>query len=254
MINIDGQEFFAEKIKGNGSYNFILIHNAGGNHQFYRYQIDTLKKYGDIVWLDLPGHNKSKGSTLSSYTTNDLSSFIVKIAKHFLLQNVCLIGLNNGANIALNIVLNRMMPVERLILVDPILFMNEEFIGEINYFIKRFAEPELAEFLASLGDAFFIKTTEINKKIAIDSFANVDIRSLQEVFRGLIASNVDLTNLSNINLPALAILTNEHHCPYAPLKQSAPHIQISKVVNSKNWATLEVPDQINPMIESFLSL
>src|SRR3989344_2976299 len=42
LLNMN--ELFFEKIKGAGPLNFILIHNAGGSHQFFIHQIDTLKK------------------------------------------------------------------------------------------------------------------------------------------------------------------------------------------------------------------
>lgn len=46
---------FVEKISGDGDISFVLIHNAGGSHQFFTHQIAMLKKYGDVVYLDLPG-------------------------------------------------------------------------------------------------------------------------------------------------------------------------------------------------------
>ena len=64
-MNINGTEVFVEKLTGKGNLNFVLIHNAGGDHRFFTHQIGFLKNYGNVIQLDLQGHGTSK--PLSSY-------------------------------------------------------------------------------------------------------------------------------------------------------------------------------------------
>lgn len=78
-MTINGIEIFIERIQGNGDHNFVLIHNAGGNHHFFTHQIALLKNYGNIFWLDLPGHSHSKGMT--TYQMSDLASKLIKYVK-----------------------------------------------------------------------------------------------------------------------------------------------------------------------------
>ena len=78
-MNIDGTEIFVEKLPGTGDLNFVLIHNAGSDHRFFTHQIEILRKFGTIVWLDLPGCGKS--SPISSYKMRDPSSIISMICK-----------------------------------------------------------------------------------------------------------------------------------------------------------------------------
>jgi hypothetical protein len=59
-MNIDGTEIFVEKLSGVGDLSFVLIHNAGSDHRFFTHQIEMLRKFGDIVQLDLPGSGKSQ--------------------------------------------------------------------------------------------------------------------------------------------------------------------------------------------------
>ncbi len=57
-MDIDGTEIFVEKLQGTGNLDFVLIHNAGSDHRFFTHQIEVLKKFGDVIWLDLPGSGK----------------------------------------------------------------------------------------------------------------------------------------------------------------------------------------------------
>lgn len=252
-MKINGAEIFVEKLQGNGGLDFILIHNAGGNHHFFVHQVELLKKYGDIIWLDLPGHSDSKGTV--SYQMNDLSVIVNQICKNLSLKNICLVGLNNGADIVIDVALNYPLPIKNIILIDPPLFMEKSFITEIHGFISQLDREDYNKFVTSLVDTLFIHTDSRNKEIAANAFNKVDKKSLQNIFKGLIEWDAQSAGkLNSIIYPTLCILTDEHHCTYKKLRYEAPQFEIGKVIGSKCWATLEVPDQINAMIERFLIL
>lgn len=252
-MNINGTEIFVERLPGKGDLSFVLIHNAGGDHRFFTHQIKTLQEYGDVIQLDLPGHGNS--DLISSYTMDELSSIVARICESLSLKNICLIGLNNGANIVLNAALKQTLPIKSVILIDPPIFMEPSFIAEINHFIEKLEDIDLSDFVKNLVNVLFFHTDASNKEIAARAFLKVDKKSLQNIFRGLIEWDTNSSGLlKNISYPTLCILTDEHHCSYKKLNQEAPHFDIAKVVGSKCWATLEVPEQINAMIGRFLNV
>jgi pimeloyl-ACP methyl ester carboxylesterase len=253
-MNIHGTEFFVETLPGSGNLSFVLIHNAGSDHRFFTHQVEALRKFGDVIWLDLPGCGKSH--PISNYKMSDLSSIIATICKKLALKNICLIGLNNGANIAIDTTLNQPLKVERLILIDPPIFMDQSFVREINSYIASLEGSEFDhQYVASLVDALFLDTDSATKKIAASAFNGVDKKSLQGIFRGLLEWDAKSAGiLKEIICPTLCILTDEHHCSYEKMHREAPHFEIGKVVGSKCWATLEVPEQVNAMIARFLKI
>lgn len=253
-MNIDGTEIFVEKLSGVGSLTFVLIHNAGSDHRFFTHQIETLRRFGDVVQLDLPGSGKSH--PVSSYKMRDLSSIIEKICKKLSLENICLVGLNNGANIAIDATLNQSLRIEKLILIDPPIFMDKSFVSEIKAYIKSLEKAEFNhQFVTSFVNALFFSTDPSNKEIAASAFNGVDKKSLLEIFRGLLEWDKKSKGiLKEITCPTLCILTDEHHCSYKKMHREAPHFEIGKVVGSRCWATLEVPEQVNAMISRFLKM
>lgn len=253
-MDIDGTDIFVEKLPGNGALNFVLIHNAGSNHRFFTHQLETLRRFGDVIQLDLPGSGKSQ--PIASYKMGDLSSLIAMICRKLDLKNICLIGLNNGANICIDTTLNHSLNIERLILIDPPIFMDQTFIREINSYIESLGNGKFdRSFVSSLVDALFLNTDPNNKKIAASAFNGVDRKSLQGIFRGLLEWDThSMGILKKIACPALCILTDEHHCSYEKMRREAPKFEIGKVVGSKCWATLEVPEQVNAMIARFLTI
>lgn len=242
---------YFEKIKGEGLLNFVLVHNAGGNNNFFTHQIDILKKKGDVILLDLPGHGSSTPAANNSI--DDSSKVICDIYQKLALKNVYLLGLNNGANIVLNTFYKHKFPISCLILIDPPLFMNQKFIAEIEEFIHKLSQDKYEEFVHLLVTNLFIKTSKLNKDIAFNAFMQADRGSLQEMFQSLIKWDKNSSKvLQSITCPTLCIITDEHHCSYQKLKEVAPSFQLGKVVGSKCWATLEVPEQVNAMMERFI--
>lgn len=253
-MNIDGADIFVEKLPGTGKLSFVLIHNAGSDHRFFIHQIETLKKFGAVIQLDLPGSGKSQ--PISSYKMKDLSSIIAAICRKLSLKNICLIGLNNGANIAIDTAVNQSLTLEGLILIDPPIFMDKPFVEEINSYIESLEKAKFNhDFVESLVDALFLQTDPSNKEIAASAFNGVNKKSLSEIFRGLLEWDAQSSGiLKKIACPTLCILTDEHHCSYEKMHREAPQFEIGKVVGSKCWATLEVPEQVNAMIARFLKI
>ncbi|MDC0535485.1 alpha/beta hydrolase [Francisellaceae bacterium] len=243
---------FCQKVPGQGAYNFILIHNAGGDHNFFFYQIDTLKAFGNIYLLDLPGHGKSVPQP--NNRIEDSANIIESIIKEDTLEQVILIGLNNGANIAIESYQQNYQVIEKLILIDPPLFLENHFIQEIKQFIHALdMDDGYEQFVEKLVCELLKNSTEKNKNIARTAFLKVDKPSLQQMFTSLIEWDKSATKkVKNINCPVLCILTDEHHCSFNKLKLHAPTFSVGKVIGSKCWATLEVPEQINAMLERYI--
>jgi pimeloyl-ACP methyl ester carboxylesterase len=251
---IDETEIFVEKLSGTGDLNFVLIHNSGSDHRFFTHQIEMLKKFGSVVQLDLPGCGKSP--PISSYKMEDLSSIISMICKKLSLKNIYLIGLNNGANIAIETALNHSLAISGLILIDPPIFMDNSFVNEIESYIKSLEKAEFnQQYVEALVNALFLNTDSSNKEIAASAFNGVNIKALAEIFRGLLEWDAKSAGiLKKIVYPTLCILTDEHNCSYEKIHREAPQFEIGKVIGSKCWATLEVPEQVNAMIARFLKI
>jgi pimeloyl-ACP methyl ester carboxylesterase len=250
---INDVEIFVETVPGRGDLHFVLIHNAGGDHRFFIHQVEMLKKYGHVTKIDLPGHGAS--SSIPNCDIETLSGFIIEICKKLTLKNICLIGLNNGANVAIDVAAKNILPLRFSVLIDPPIFMDAHFITEIESFIEALEASDATQFIEALADNLFVRTEEKNREIARRAFLNADKKSLQTIFHSLIIWDRSSSLIvEKVSCKTLCIITDEHHCSYQRLKEHKPQFEIGKVIGSKCWATLEVPEQINAMIERFLQL
>ena len=244
-------KIYSKKIDGHGPYNFILIHNAGGSHKMFSHQIEMLIKHGSVVLLDLPGHGLSEACDNNGI--RESSELIKKLCVHYSLDEIWLVGLNNGANIAIDIAHQRCMELSGMILIDPALFLDDNFINEIHLFIDKLKKSSYDEFIHILVTDLLVNSDQVNRDIASEAFMKVDKTCLKNMFLSLIEWDKSSKSiLPSIDIPTLHILTDEHHCTFEMIKKIAPQFSLGKVIGSKCWATLEVPEQVNAMIERFL--
>ncbi|MSO13436.1 alpha/beta fold hydrolase [Rickettsiales endosymbiont of Trichoplax sp. H2] len=253
-LKLDNENIYYKE-EGKAEKIFVMIHNAGGNHKFFQEQIKIFSNIGKVFAIDLPGHGLTSAMD-KQYSILKYAKIIIKFIKKLNLNNICLIGLNNGANIGIEIINNNGDEfIDELILIDPPLFMKENFILEIEEFIDKLNAPNIEHFIEDLTSLLFIKAPNDIKLIAKQSFKSVSVRILISIFKDLINWNKNCNEkLLAINIPTLCIVTDEHHCSYNKINNLNNNFEIGKVVGSKCWATLEVPEQINAMILRFLEL
>ena len=244
------KQIYHQKISGKGNLNFILIHNAGGDNNMFLSQIAMLLSFGNVILLDLPGHGKS--STIKINNMDSFSNIIIDICNEYILKNIWLIGLNNGANIAINAYLLNTVNISGLILIDPILFMDDKFIIEIEHFITilRGSSDIYKQFIRNMVSKLLPDAIQEEKSIPINAFNIVDKSTLQELFLSLIQWDRNAHNiLPKIQIPTLCITTDNHHCQLNIVSKYAPQFYLETISNSTCWPTLARPMILNVMIK-----
>ncbi len=242
------------EIFGSGSKNFILLHNAGGNHQFLRYQINAFSEIGKVVGIDMLGHGNSD-KPIKKYAVLEYAEDIIELCNYLNIDKVVGIGLNYGANVLLQLAVNKPEIISKLILIEPPLLMKPETVDRIQEHMGHLSNCKMTEYAEILVKQSFINTTKENREIAKSSFKTIKKEVLFSIYTNLLEWDKLSRNIVvNLKIPSLCILTNGSLCSGADLLQINPQIEIGKVVGSLYWTTLEVPDQVNSMILRFLEL
>ncbi len=237
--------------KGSGKYTFILLHNAGGDSSFFTQQIDVLIRFGKVVLIDLPGHGQSESG--SDPTVSYFSDQMIQLCKELQCENIIAIGLNYGANILLEINASHPGLLCASVMIDPPVFINAEVNALIEKNSHELESDSSLQHAHELVKASFIKTDDVTRQIAIQAFTKIDTRYLAQLYRNLIdwdRSSQD--KVKRVNHPSLLITTDAALCSIEDMKRVNPDIMSAKVFGSLYWATLEVPQQINTMINRFM--
>lgn len=240
---------------GHGPQDFILIHNAGGNHQFMNKQFDYFAKLGRVFSLDLRGHGESDKPVQAQYTVQSLAEDIIELCQEYHIESAVIIGLNYGAVIAIELAATTTKLVSHLVLIDPPILMEPWVKSLIEEHIQDLKNPNIEDFASTLVNSVLFNTDSANKIMATRSFETVSKPALASIYENLLHWDKTSTDkLKRCTCPMLHIQSSQSFCPEERLKNICPQTLTGKVVASGHWATLETPDQVNSMISRFLEL
>lgn len=241
----------AYKTEGQGNCHFVFIHNAGGNHQFMEPQFQYFNQFGKVLSMDLRGHGSSD-KPAQNYTTQTYADDIAYLCQSQGISQAIFVGLNYGANVAIELAATSSL-VSHLALIDPPIFLLKT--QAIQDHIHDLENPACKNFAKRLVEEVFLHTKEENKQMAIRAFETTSKAALASTYKNLLEwDKTSSHKLAQCTMPILSIQSSTPFCTEESLQKVCPHLKVSKVLGSGPWATLEVPNQINSMIERFLEI
>lgn len=241
------------KIAGTGKLNFVLIHNAGGNHQFMNPQFEHFSHSARVLSIDLRGHGESD-KPKQNYSIKTFAEDIIYLCQTHGIKKAVFVGLNFGANVAIEIA-NLSSLVSHLVLIDPPILMEPWVVKLVQDHIDDLHKPSHENFAENIVNSVFLNTDENNKKIAIGAFETTDKAALASTYENLLKWDKEsIQKLKYCTMPVLYIQSSQPFCREDDLRKYCPHVVAGKVAGAGHWASIETPDQVNSMIKRFLEI
>lgn len=237
-------------VSGKGTRNFLLIHNSGGNHEMMHHPADYFSPHGKIIIPDLLGHGASASPKIE-YTLNLFADSLIQLCEIEKLHQIVFIGLNYGADIG--IVLTQIAPqlISHLVLIEPPIFMEPWIVKVVEQQIQDLEHPR-EEWAQELVDSVILKASSREREISFKALKMTPAFVKASTFKHLLAWDKKHSFLCSI--PTLLIQTSQPFCVEEKARTLFSNLHVGRVVGSGPWASLEVPTQVNSMIERFLEL
>lgn len=226
----------------------VLVHGSGASADSWRYQLDGLSRYLDVIAVDLPGHGGSK--SVKDPSIRRYASTVEGLIAHIGTRKVFLGGHSMGGAVALQVALERAELLKGLILV-----------GTTAYLDTLALTPDILLWAAAaLPHKFsgtFFANTVTDEALAI---ARSDVRrcSLETVLGDFSACrNFDFRGrLKEVKLPTLILCGSEDRIT-APRHSKQLHRGIRGssllvVPKAGHMLPLEAPAQVNTAIRDFV--
>ena len=240
--------------KGTGTKSYIFIHGTGANHQQLTPEFEYFSKLGRAVSIDLRGHGKSD-KPLENYSLEQFANDISWICSKLNLRKVILIGASMGGNVSIEFAAEYPDLVSGLILLDSSLIYPPKFLSVLNSYSKKLNSSDYKECIIEIATNSCLETDRC--KLLVQKML---LKTPQHVWQSCVSNMLKWDKakvkkqIAKIKVPILYIEAHNRIADLKAFKNLSLNLTTAKVVGSGHLLSLEVPEQVNPMIERFVNL
>lgn len=236
-------------VAGNGPP-MVLVHGWNSERSYLAPQFDHFARTRTVLALDWRGHGTSAPARNGRYAVPDLAMDVAAVVAAEGLVRPVVVGHSLGALIALETAARGL--AEAAVLLDPAPLVDargKAFFGRV---AENTRTDESGDYRRRFVERLFLPTDTVRRVEIVERAAQtpiaVAVPAAQAIadYDGagaLAATTVPVLMLNAAFLPDLAAIT-----------ALCPHLVTGQTVGAGHFHQLEVPEQVNAMIERFLAL
>jgi pimeloyl-ACP methyl ester carboxylesterase len=237
---------------GEGDPHMLFLHGWCGDRSFFTPQFDHFSGSHRVVSVDLPGHGQSRAPTV--YTIDGLAADVAALGRQLGLGRGVLVSHSLGAMVAL--ALSRQAPelVSAVVMVDPPPLSKEVWKDFAGSLLPGFEGPDSATARRNFVEQMFLSTDDADRRTRIIKTMCAAPDDVAIATTKAMAAFDAAAVLGSCEVPVVVISSAVPTNGSAYLLEVNPAIMIGQTVGAGHFLQLEVPDQVNLMIERFLSI
>jgi pimeloyl-ACP methyl ester carboxylesterase len=246
---------YCEKIEGEAPA-VVLIHGWCCDHTYFAPQIEHFKRLGHtIIVLDLRGHGRSD-KPHQSYTMQVFADDVAWLCGELGVSKPIMIGHSMGGIVAFDLAARYPDLPSTIVMLDAAVALPTASRAAVLQALDRLRGPDYVTALRNLVAALFLPTDDVVRKARIlESMVASPQHVMVAAYEGL--ADFDPSEAQGrLVAPALYIAADElsPRSDIGRLRELIPQMAYGQTVGSGHFCQLEVPDQINAMIDRYLAV
>jgi pimeloyl-ACP methyl ester carboxylesterase len=259
FLQQDGVSLFYEEAKGAGDDlpPILLVHGWCCDHSFFAQQFEHFAREGHrVVAVDLRGHGQS-GKPHEAYTMQLFAGDLAFLCGGLGLAKPVVIGHSMGGVVAFAFAVRYPKLPSAIVTIDAGLTPPPAVGTALSGFIDGLRGPGYRKVLGDYAEAvLFLNTDDDERKARI--LACMEAAPQHVAVSALEGGHAyDASEAKGrLVVPVLYIAADEYppRADIARLRELVPELHYGHVVGSGHFCQLEVPEQVNAMIDRFLVL
>ena len=237
---------------GEGDPHMLFLHGWCGDRSFFSPQFDHFSTSHRVVGVDLPGHGKSRAPTAN--TVEALAADVAALGRDLGLGRGVMVGHSLGAMVGLALAQQAPALVSAVIMVDPPPLSQEVWKGFAGELLPAFQGPDAAAARRKFVEQMFLPTDDAERRAQIVKSMCAAPNDVAIAMVEAMAAFDAVAVMRSCEVPMLVIASAVPTNGSAFLLEANPAIMIGQTVGAGHFHQLEVPGQVNQMIERFLSV
>ncbi len=250
--DLDGLSLYYERA-GSGRPELLFVHGWCCDHTAFRPQFEHFAQSQTVTALDLRGCGRSDRPT-GGYSIPELADDVAAFCGAIGVLRPVVVGHSLGGMIGVELTTREPALPSALVLVDPgPIDPLPETVEAFRTFAEQLEGPDGEDARRAYVEDMGARDDELARWI-VDLMCAVPLAIAAAVVRGIVEWS-GARALAGCGVPALLLRARLGAAPDAiRLQALKPDLQVGITVGAGHFHQLEVPDQVNAMIERFLAV
>jgi pimeloyl-ACP methyl ester carboxylesterase len=237
---------------GSGSPPLIFVHGWTCNHTYFAPQHEHFAKKHRVLSVDLRGHGESD-KPQAPYPLSMLADDLAWLMRELRVEHPVVVGHSMGGMVALELAAQHPDLCRAIVTCDSPIVTPQALASVIGGLSEQFRTPNWRPAHRSfISDGLFIATDDPKRKERIiNEMTSAPEHVIKGCWDGLIAADMAAA-AARCKVPFLCIAAAAPLSDFTKLRELCPHVVTGQTVGAGHFHQLEVPEQVNGMIERFL--
>ncbi|RIK35399.1 MAG: alpha/beta hydrolase [Chloroflexi bacterium] len=239
---------------GSGSPPLLLVHGWTCDHTYFAPQAEHFSRSHRVVSVDLRGHGASDKPE-QEYTMAAFADDLRWMCEQLGVERPVVVGHSMGGVIAFEMAARYPDIVGAVVAVDSPIVPPDALAAQIPGLVEGLKSPAYRDVSRGfVSGGLFLPTDDPERKARIvEAMAAAPQHVMASAMECIFTCDTSAA-VASCKAPALLINAAVPLADLARLQQLCPHIMIGQTVGAGHFNQLEVPDQVNAMIERFLAV
>ncbi len=249
----DGVKLFFEEA-GSGERPILLVHGWTCDHTYMAPQFEHFRRAHRVIAVDLRGHGQSD-KPKQNYTMAAFANDLAWLCGQLQVKKPIVIGHSMGGVIGVELAARfPEVPGAVVTLDSPIVPPQELLDGIATPTIAALRGPDYRAVQQKLvAEALFLPTDDPARKARIvEAMSSAPQHVMASAFENIFIDTV--ATVATCKVPLLILMAAQPLSDVTRLRQVCPNVVIGQTVGAGHFHQLEVPEQVNAMIDRFLAV
>ena len=250
-LDRDGTRLYYEE-GGSGSPALLLIHGWTCDRTFLEPQFEHFRPRHRVVRVDLRGHGQSDKPE-QEYTMRAFADDVAWVCGRLGLEKPVLIGHSMGGLISLTVAAERPEIPGAIVSLDSPILPTPNEVALLGPLTEKLRDADDSAVMRQfVSEMMFLPTdNEARKQKLVDTMASAPAHVRISAFHHLLSFD-HAPLLERCRVPWLSVYAGDPLTELPRARELCPTLTVGQTVGSGHFLQLEVPEQVNPMIERFL--
>jgi pimeloyl-ACP methyl ester carboxylesterase len=238
---------------GAGDPPLVFLHGIACDHTYLRPQIEHFGERHRVVAMDLRGHGESDAPS-GLYGTEEVAGDVAWLIHELRLERPVLVGHSLGGVVALAVAAEFEEVPSAIVALDSPVIPPPERQALMPGFIESLRSDAYEENLTRYFSGLFIETDDVHRKRQIlDAVHGVPPHVVTSIWEQWALRFDTVAAARACRVPFLYIDAGTPNSRLDRLAELCPTLTLGRTVGAGHFHQLEVPAQVNAMLERFVA-